>query len=647
MENFSKIILVTGCAGFIGSHVCEFLLKRGEHVYGIDNLNDYYDINIKYKNLEILNKYKNFTFKKDDICDTNIICEIKPYKVIHLASMAGVRYSIQNPLLYNKVNIGGFINIMEQCVKNKVEHVVYASSSSVYGLNKKIPFSEEDSINSCNSPYACSKLSMENFAKTYYQLYGISNIGLRFFTVYGPRGRPDMAPFLFLNAIINETQFKKYGDGTSSRDYTYIDDIVNGIISALDNENNIKCEIFNLGNSKPISLNKFIEICEKITGKNAIYEQCDEQLGDVPHTYADITKAQRLLNFNPKISLYEGLKLTHDYINNVNPKTNKKSIYFILKNNHTNGSDKLRGYQILKKLNYDVKYIFKYNTNTYDLKNDFIDELTNIKNSIIFWVKTYDIFFLDKIDKTNINVIDIIDDYNYYSTMYDEILNKNIPDEIIVNSKYMKQFLLSNTCYTKNINVIYHHHDDDYSKFIIQNNKLRFGFMGSILSLNHSENFLYIDKLFDNYDIELYDTEIEKYYTDCYKKYKNYDFNNLECMMNDYYINFNCHISIRSDKSNLFYFKTTAKIATAAFFGHNIITTYEESVKDILPEDYPFIIKNTDYENVKKMFDTVIQDYNTDKKLWNYGLTIMKNIKQKLDLNNIINEYYNIIKKYI
>jgi UDP-glucuronate 4-epimerase len=309
-----NIILVTGCAGFIGSHVCEFLLKRGENVYGIDNLNDYYDVNLKYKNLEILNKYKNFIFKKEDICDTNIINEIKPHKVIHLASMAGVRYSIKNPLLYNKVNIGGFINIMEQCVKNKVYHVVYASSSSVYGLNKKIPFSEDDKIITCSSPYACSKLAMEIFAKTYYQLYGITNIGLRFFTVYGPRGRPDMCPYLFLNAIQNGTKFKKFGDGTACRDYTYIDDIVNGIIAAIDNKKNINCDIYNLGNSNPIPLNEFIAICEKITGKKAIFEQCEEQLGDMPYTCADISKSNKELDYNPKTKLEDGLKIFYESI---------------------------------------------------------------------------------------------------------------------------------------------------------------------------------------------------------------------------------------------------------------------------------------------------------------------------------------------
>ena len=309
---YKRIAVVTGCAGFIGSHLCENLLKRGDNILGIDIINDYYDLKKKEKNLEILRKYKNFEFRKEDICDTKSISNWKPDKICHLASMAGVRYSIQNPSLYEKINIGGFIHILEESVKNKIENVVYASSSSVYGLNKKVPFSEEDPIKTCNSPYACSKMAMELFAKTYYQLYGISNIGLRFFTVYGPRGRPDMAPFKFLNSIKEGKEILKYGDGTTSRDYTYVDDIVSGIVSALDNKNKIKCEIYNLGNSNPVSLNKFIELCEKVSNKKAKIKQIGEQLGDVPHTYADINKAKRDLDYNPKTKLEDGLKKFYD-----------------------------------------------------------------------------------------------------------------------------------------------------------------------------------------------------------------------------------------------------------------------------------------------------------------------------------------------
>lgn len=301
-------ILVTGCAGFIGSHVSERLLKQGHTVLGIDNINDYYDINKKLKNLEILKKYPNFEFRKEDICNTTTISEWKPDKICHLASMAGVRYSIQNPALYEKINIGGFIHILEESVKNNIKQIVYASSSSVYGLNKKVPFSEDDQIKTCNSPYACSKMAMELFAKTYNQLYDISCIGLRFFTVYGPRGRPDMAPYKFITAIKDGRKFQKYGDGTSSRDYTYIDDIVSGILSSLENKNKIKCEVYNLGNSSPVSLNEFIYLCEKVTGKKALYDQIENQLGDVPHTYADISKAKRDLDYNPQVKLEDGLR---------------------------------------------------------------------------------------------------------------------------------------------------------------------------------------------------------------------------------------------------------------------------------------------------------------------------------------------------
>jgi len=226
--------------------------------------------------------------------------------------MAGVRYSIEHPDVYVDVNINGFINILEQVRKTNVKQVVYASSSSVYGLNKKVPFSESDAIETPNSPYACSKMAMELYAKTYHQLYNLNLIGLRFLTVYGPRGRPDMAPYKFLTAIKNQTNFYKYGEGTSSRDYTYIDDIVSGVVSACDNKNKIKCEVYNLGNSSPVSLNEFIKLCEKVANKKAIYEQIGDQLGDVPHTYADITKAKKDLDYEPKITLEKGLKLMYN-----------------------------------------------------------------------------------------------------------------------------------------------------------------------------------------------------------------------------------------------------------------------------------------------------------------------------------------------
>lgn len=307
-------ILITGCAGFIGSHLCEMLLKKHYNVIGIDIINDYYDIKQKEKNIEILKKYNNFIFLKEDICNTECITKYKPNKIIHLASMAGVRYSLKNPLLYCDVNIKGFLHILEESKKNNINHILFASSSSVYGLNTKVPFNENDEIALCNSPYACSKLSMEIFSKTYSRLFNIKITGFRFFTVYGPRGRPDMAPYKFLKSIMNEVKFDKYGDGNSSRDYTYIDDIVQGITNCLEKPHQSNFEIFNLGNSKPVTLNKFISTCEKVTNKVAKFNVLDNQIGDVPHTLADITKAERYFNYKPKISLEYGLKKTYEWL---------------------------------------------------------------------------------------------------------------------------------------------------------------------------------------------------------------------------------------------------------------------------------------------------------------------------------------------
>ena len=258
--------------------------------------------------------YENFKFYQEDIRTTEIIVKEKPVKIVHLAAMAGIRNSINNPGLYANVNINGFINIMEQAKKIGIKLLIYASSSSVYGLNKKIPFSEDDTIETCNSPYAFSKLSMENFAKMYFQLYKIHNIGLRFFTVYGPRGRPDMAPYKFLKSIITNSPITKYGEGLSSRDYTYIDDVVNGIELCLENKNNLKNEIINLGNSKPVILNNFINQCEIVSQKKAIINQIERQMGDAEHTCADIRKAQNLLGYQPKIDIKTGLKKTYDWM---------------------------------------------------------------------------------------------------------------------------------------------------------------------------------------------------------------------------------------------------------------------------------------------------------------------------------------------
>lgn len=322
-------ILVTGCCGFIGSHLCEALLQLKDNklygsiqILGIDNMNDYYDPALKQKNLQIIQSvdraldYNSFMFMQQDIRNTKCIIEWKPDIVIHLAAMAGVRYSTQNPTLYSDININGFINIIEQC-RLVGSRLIYASSSSVYGLNKKVPFSEDDSIEQCNSPYAASKLSKETFAKMYSQLYDLETIGLRFFTVYGPRGRPDMAPFIFLDRISKGLPIDKYGDGNSMRDYTYISDIVDGIISCITLKIEKKSEIFNLGNENPITLNLFISVCEQVTGKKAIINLKENQLGDVPITYADISKAKKILNYYPSVKLDVGLYNNYNYIINL------------------------------------------------------------------------------------------------------------------------------------------------------------------------------------------------------------------------------------------------------------------------------------------------------------------------------------------
>lgn len=319
-EQLSKI-LVTGCAGFIGSHLCEKLLELGHIVVGIDIINDYYDIKQKLNNIKIIEELdvslhgkdnRHFKFIKDDIIDTKIISDVNNNEnqkqfdtVIHLAAMAGVRYSIENPTHYVRTNVEGQTNLLNQCVNCGVKKFIYASSSSVYGMNKKVPFSEKDTINKVNSPYAATKRSCEIMAQLYNQLYGINVIGLRFFTVYGPRGRPDMAPFKFLKRIMNKTSIDKYGEGNSYRDYTYIDDIVDGILGSLTVEKS--CEIYNLGNTTTVTLNEFIETCEKVTGNKAIINQMPEQKGDVPFTYSDINKAKTDFGYSPSVNLEEGL----------------------------------------------------------------------------------------------------------------------------------------------------------------------------------------------------------------------------------------------------------------------------------------------------------------------------------------------------
>ena len=303
-------LLVTGCAGFIGSHVAEALLKKGDPTVGVDNLNDFYDVKIKEKNLAILKKHKGFVFYKEDVRNYKGLKEIfekeKPDKVVHIAARAGVRPSIEQPVLYEEVNVKGTLNLLALSKAYKIKNFVFASSSSVYGNQKKVPFSETDPVDNPVSPYAATKRAGELLCYTYHYLYGLKVTCLRFFTVYGPRGRPDMAPYLFTGWISEGTPIKKFGNGTTKRDYTYITDIVAGVLAAIDKD--LDFEIINLGNNQPIQLNDFIKVIEKAVDKKAQIKEMPMQPGDVDVTYADISKAQKLLGYKPEISIEQGMK---------------------------------------------------------------------------------------------------------------------------------------------------------------------------------------------------------------------------------------------------------------------------------------------------------------------------------------------------
>ncbi|MFC1722668.1 GDP-mannose 4,6-dehydratase [Nanoarchaeota archaeon] len=308
-------ILVTGGAGFIGSHTSDRLIARGDTVICVDNFNDYYDPKVKESNISQHKDNPNFILHRADITNIDNLRKIfwkeQPDKVIHLAARAGVRPSISNPLLYEKVNIKGTLNLLELAKEHKIKNFVYASSSSVYGGNKKVPFEETDRVDNPVSPYAATKKACELMCHAYHHLYKLNISCLRFFTVYGPRGRPDMAPYLFTKWILEGRPIKRFGDGSSKRDYTYIADIVQGIVAALDR--NSKFEIFNIGNNQIVELNQLITTIEKIVGKKANIEQHPEQPGDVPITYADITKAKQLLKYQPTTSIEEGFKKFYDW----------------------------------------------------------------------------------------------------------------------------------------------------------------------------------------------------------------------------------------------------------------------------------------------------------------------------------------------
>ena len=306
-------VLITGAAGFIGYAVSKQLLERGDIVIGVDNLNNYYDKNLKISRLNILKNFKNFEFTELDILDpkllNNIFDQLKPKNVIHLAAQPGVRYSILNPKIVTQININGFLNVIE-CSKNyNINHFIYASSSSVYGKNSKLPYAEEDRIDNPISLYAATKKSNELFAHTYSHLYNLRTTGIRFFTVYGPFGRPDMAAISFINKIINNEKIDVYNKGDMKRDFTYIDDIADGTIKILDKKTNQKIfDIFNLGNSRSVNLIDFIKTIEKHLGKKAMLNYLPLQSGDVKNTHSDISKARNLLNYSPKIDIEEGVK---------------------------------------------------------------------------------------------------------------------------------------------------------------------------------------------------------------------------------------------------------------------------------------------------------------------------------------------------
>lgn len=314
-----KKVLVTGGAGFIGSNVAEYLLSRGDDVVIVDEMNDYYDVRIKESNVRLLQESYpekgRVVFYRGDICDESLMIDIfeteQPKWVCHMAARAGVRPSIQDPFVYIHSNIKGTTQLMELSHKYGVENFVFASSSSVYGGSKSTFFSEQENVDNPVSPYAASKKACELLAYTYHHLYQLNITGLRFFTVYGPRGRPDMAPFKFIDWVSTGKELKQFGDGSSSRDYTYISDIVDGVVRSIDRRH--KYEVFNLGKGEGTSLKEFINLVQKYVGKKANIKVLPDQPGDVPYTCADVTKAYEYLGYKSKIPFEEGIRRTTEW----------------------------------------------------------------------------------------------------------------------------------------------------------------------------------------------------------------------------------------------------------------------------------------------------------------------------------------------
>ena len=321
-------ILVTGAAGFIGFHLSKKLLENGYEMIGLDNLNDYYDISLKEARLNLLQKYPAFTFHRLDIADQHDIAKLFKKTsfetVVHLAAQAGVRYSLENPHAYVEANLVGFGHILEGCRHQQVKHLIFASSSSVYGANTKIPFSESDNVDHPVSLYAATKKANELMAHTYAHLFQLPCTGLRFFTVYGPWGRPDMALFKFTRSIINNEPIEVYNHGEMERDFTYVEDIVESIFRLLSHpakpnsqwsgdhpdpaSSYAPYQLLNIGNNSPVKLMDFIAALENELGKKAIRQYMDLQAGDVPKTYADTSKLIKLVDFKPRTSIETGIK---------------------------------------------------------------------------------------------------------------------------------------------------------------------------------------------------------------------------------------------------------------------------------------------------------------------------------------------------
>jgi len=321
-------ILVTGTAGFIGAAVAEALLARGDEVVGVDSLNDYYDVALKRARLarfEVHPRYRHHAFDLADAGRTRaLFAEARPQRVIHLAAQAGVRYSLSNPLAYGQANLVAFLNLLEGCRELRVEHLTYASSSSVYGGNTKTPFSERDPVDHPVSLYAATKRANELMAHTYSHLYAIPTTGLRFFTVYGPWGRPDMSPFLFVKQILEGTPIDVFNHGDHQRDFTYVDDVVEGVVRTNDrpaapdpaydparpdaSRSSAPWRIYNIGCERPVELLRYIEVIEQCTGKKAIRRMLPMQPGDVRATYADVSALAEAVGYRPRVGIEEGME---------------------------------------------------------------------------------------------------------------------------------------------------------------------------------------------------------------------------------------------------------------------------------------------------------------------------------------------------